>query len=741
MHSWRQCCSILYGVPLFILWLALYSASAQTHEAPFGEVRTFSLSKKFEKSAFLSTTRQKITTLVGWTSHQNEILFTTFDPLLSSVHCTLKRTTMVFDNLVAGDFNNDGAPDILLVNKQEKTIGIILRLSRDTLQVVNKMKLPFEPEQILVGDFNNDGFLDVLLYAHNTPGILPLIGNGKGRFTIGKIIAQDNAVGAADFAYVNNDNLIDLIVWDWVKSELHVLYGVGKGRFIDQSVFPVQGDVDALRAVTITRGHSLDILLKLTNSSGFQIWEGNDYGDFQLRNRIAVDGHINDFNVADVNNNGLNDLIVSITPASLQVIFNSDGDAFSERVEYASGGDPRNIIVVPSQSENPKDCIVFDESGQQYIVYRNSMRSCVMEDSVQLITGIFPTEIIAHDFNRDGISDVALINKGSQSVSLYFGQKGSPPIGPFSYSLTEKPKHIFFHSATDTALQFIFSFPQSHQISYFIIDSASNSASNAFIGCEGDAQIVETSLNEHNQAKFVTWNMSPFEGNSLSFYEQLGSTTFFERTFRLPLPDYLLGASVADINGDRLPDIVYAYRTGDTSTVELGVAFGDSAYSMKRRIVSKELSLPDVRQLFVWLFDFDKDGIADLLIHAGSPSDFFMIAKGKGEGLYGDLKIIATGLSIADRSDVQIVDVNGDGYPDIVVGSQRFESVSWFRNERDCTFSERNVLSFEKGLSHFVVADIDADGVNDLVVTLSKKGILKIINGKHLSIQKETGTR
>ena len=207
------------------------------------------------------------------------------------------------------------------------------------------------------------------MYARKTPGILPLVGNGKGRFLPGKVIAPDNAVGAVDFAHVNDDNLIDLILWDWVKSELHVLYGVEKGRFIDQSVFPVQGELDALVAISMVRGHQFDLMLKMTEPSEFQVWEGNDFGDFQLKNRIPFEGRVTDFSFADVNNDGLKDVIVSINPASLQVFFNNDVDAFSDRIEYASGNDPQNVFIPIQRKGHPQDCIVFDRSGGQFIVF------------------------------------------------------------------------------------------------------------------------------------------------------------------------------------------------------------------------------------------------------------------------------------------------------------------------------------------------------------------------------------
>ncbi len=112
--------------------------------------------------------------------------------------------------------------------------------------------------------------------------------------------------------------------------------------------------------------------------------------------------------------------------------------------------------------------------------------------------------------------------------------------------------------------------------------------------------------------------------------------------------------------------------------------------------------------------------------------NYLLIAKGEGNGSFRDPKIITSGLSIEERSDLQIVNVNGDGLPDIVIGSQKLGRVAWFRNRSDCNFDAEQTLAIQHDLSHYAVGDIDADGIKDLVMTLGNMGVLKIINGKQL---------
>ena len=507
--------------------------------------------QNLKKRSLLSTDHQGHTTIVAWSKHRNDMLFAKFDSTGSAVTYNWKHIDADFDNLYVADCNGDGMPDIILVNKREKLVSVVLDTRSDSLRVASTLKIPVEPEQLLIGDFNNDKLVDMLVYARKTPGILPLVGNGRGSFTVGKVIGQDHAVGAADLAHVNNDNLIDIILWDWVKSELHVLYGVGNGRFIDQSIFPVRGEVESLTAISTVRGHSVDLVMKMSKPSEFQVWEGNDFGDFQLKIHVPANEQVTDFCFADVNKDGLSDIVMATNPASLQVVFNNESDPFTDRIDYAAGTGPQTITVT-SQG----NCIVFDRGSSQFLTFRNTSVTEPLADSVQLATGVFPTGLMMTGLNRDSVMDIALLNTKSQSLSLYWGRKNRTPLGPVSYSLTDEPGRLAFHSSTDTTVQLVLTFPQTHQISYFTLNTSTNTVSNAFIGCDGDAQLISASTNPSHQSEFVTYNTNSSEGNSLSFYQQLGPTTFIERTFRLQPPDDLLGACIADLNHDGFPGII-----------------------------------------------------------------------------------------------------------------------------------------------------------------------------------------
>ena len=696
-----------------------------------GEVRFQSLPAQYDRSTMV-VSHSAHPILLLWSRQNSNIALATFDSTATSFIYMPKHINFLFDDVGVSENLLSGATQLFFLDQHTKTIFVVTDYHSDTLRAATTIHLPYPAAHILIGDLNNDGRPDVLVYDRNTPGILPFIATSKGTFIQGQPVAQDNPISAATLAHLNNDNFIDLIIYDWVKSELHMLYGVGKGRFLDQSVFPMQGDVDQIITASMFRHSALDLALISHKNSQIQIWEGNDFGDFSWKKNITIDNRLVEVAVGDIDNNGLNDLAVTTNhPSALQVIHNADEEAFTDVDVFAAGEEATSVHIMQSMTDSAKRCVVLDKKGKQIVSHKGSSRGVCFTDTAYLAAGISPTAILACDFNGDSVCDLAVANTGSESFSFYWGSKTTGMFGPVSYSLPASPQYIASHSTADSAVRLIVSYPQAKQISYIKVDNRNRSLSNASIRSEGASQIISETFS-NGMAEFVSLNTTSGAESSLSFFDQLSGSSFIERTFRLSAPDFLLGATVADFNHDQYSDILFAYRTGDTAQVELGVADGDSSFSFHQRAVLQDFSMPDVKSIYLWYAMFEHDSVADLILYAGEPVNEILIAKGDTSGTFSDPRIIATGMKLEDRSNLQLIDLDNDGKLDLVVGSSNLGGVVWFKGLGHGNFEGEQLLVREPRMSHFAIGDFDGDGLNDIAITLSNEGIVKIINGKVL---------
>ena len=705
------------------------TCSAQTSESTLGEVRFQSLPAQYDHSALIIS-HPVHPTLLLWSAQNPNVALATYDTSVSSFVCTQKYVHFLFDDVCAAETSFDKTSQLFFLNRHTKTVTVVTDYLSDTLRASATIHLPYSAAHILVGDVNNDGRPDVLVYDRNSPGILPFIATSKGSYVQGQPIAQDNPISAAALVQLNNDNLIDLVIYDWVKSELHILYGVGKGRFLDQSVFPVHGNIDQIIPASLFRHITPDLVLVSHKQSEIQLWEGNDFGDFNWKKKIVIDNQLIDVAVGDIDNNGLNDLAVTTSPSALQIIHNADEEPFTDVDVFAAGEEAASLHILPATADRSVQCVVLDKKGKQFIIHQNT-QGISITDTAYLAAGLSPTAILANDFNGDGVSDFVVANTGSDVISFYWGHKNTGMYGPVSFSLPASPQYLASHSSADSSIRLVISYPQTNQISYLTVDNRNRSLSNASIMSEGASQIIsETSSN--GMAEFATLNMMGDAGCSLSFFNQLGSSSFLERTFRLSAPDYLLGAMVADVNHDQYPDILFAYRTGDTTQVNLAVANGDSSFSFRQRAVLHDFSLPNVKSIYLWFVQFEYDTMPSIILYAGDPANEILIAKGDTNGTFSDPKIIGTGIKLEDRSCVQFVDIDNDGKLDLVVGSSNMGGVAWFKGLGHGNFEGEQLLVCEPRMSHFAVGDFDGDGLNDVALTLPNEGIVKIINGRKL---------
>lgn len=164
-------------------------------------------------------------------------------------------------------------------------------------------------------------------------------------------------------------------------------------------------------------------------------------------------------------------------------------------------------------------------------------------------------------------------------------------------------------------------------------------------------------------------------------------------------------ASIGDLNGDGHPDIVLA--KGRHWQVVSRVFFGDGKGQF---VPGPALPSKATKSYSATLADMTKSGRLDMVLSNDQPDPkLVLVNDGKGNfsigGSYGNPKW--------STRNVAVGDLNGDGYPDIVVANREMTSYVCFNDGKlhfDC-----RPLEDSPSAATVAIGDINGEGANDVV--------------------------
>lgn len=398
---------------------------------------------------------------------------------LSFVAATSLRLGGWPTEVAAGDFNEDGRPDLAVVDYSGGSVKILLSTG-DTagFSEAGVFSMGGAPYGLVAADFNGDGHLDVAVTSFNNGNVVVRLGDGNGGLSAAVAFAvgpNPTGLTVSDF---DGDGRLDLaiaITGGWSARGIFILWGDGSGRFDArpgtsiglsiQARHIVSGDWNEDGFADVVLGSGDGVFLMLGNGAGgFAASQrltgdedapfvavgdadgdghqdilalvqnsftspvlliGDGQGGFSRKNVGIAYGRFSGGQIVDVTGDGFPDLVLSRYSGTVLVVPGLAGGRFSlQTQEYAVGEDVRRPVVADFNRDGHPDIVVSNDQGGQggHLVYlRGDGAGQFAAARSYADPERYIRAIATADFDEDGRADLAVIHRDEDSVWILRG--------------------------------------------------------------------------------------------------------------------------------------------------------------------------------------------------------------------------------------------------------------------------------------------------------------------------------
>ena len=302
------------------------------------------------------------------------------------------------------------------------------------------------PRGVAIGQFDINGSanptlaasLDLAVVNQANNDVSILLGNGDGTFNIPATIAAGNgpvAIATGTFNTTNN-SYTDLAVVNQTDGSVSILLGNGDGTFTKQPTDIKVGNGPV--AITVgnfntnsTTNNFLDLAVVNQTDGTVSILLGNGSGTFTKQPTDIKVGNgpvaIASGSFDSVNNANTDLAVVNQTDNSVSILLgNGDGTFTAESGAIQVGNGPTGIVAgnfdTSSTTTNFLGLAVTNGTdGTVSILLGNGQGAFSVPTPSVIDTQTDPAAILSADFNNDGVPDLAVVNEGSDSVSVFLG--------------------------------------------------------------------------------------------------------------------------------------------------------------------------------------------------------------------------------------------------------------------------------------------------------------------------------
>jgi hypothetical protein len=564
-----------------------------------------------------------------------------------------------------------------------------------------------------MADLNFDGNVDVVTAINN--GVAVLLGNGNGSFappvTYGTLFCYNVAL-----TDLNGDGFLDVATTNYNDSSVTVLLGRGDGTLLAPSTFAAAtSNPQGITSGDFNGDAKQDIAIGYYSGASVSLLLGNGDGTLQAATNFAVGGS-GPVGIAagDFNGDTFLDLVsANVTTTGVTVLLGVGNGTFNAGVSYTTAQGAYYVAVADLNQDGKLDLAVANyNASTASVLLGTGTGTFGAATSLGSVSG--PCFLSLGDLNNDGIVDIATANLGDNSTTA-FVNNGNGTFKPGVTTATcSGPRSALVQDLNNDGLGDLIS------------GSNGNGTVAVLLGQGNGAFVATRNPTARPPSKGLTAGKGSADlktlvfsasdnDNSISVLMSNGDGSFTSPTVYSTVIGAQL-AALADLNGDNKMDAVVVGYSGSPNN--LNVFFGNGNGTLQAPVLYTVPSTPyDAKAV-----DLNKDGFPDV-ITANLNASSVSVLLGSATGALGAPTNYATP---ALPSGLGIGDINGDTNLDIAVLSNGSNAITVLLGVGNGTF-QTGVTTTSAAGQRMGLIDLNADGKADAVSANASSNTVSVL--------------
>jgi len=657
--------------------------------------------------------------------------------------------------MIIMDVDGDGKPDIMTLNSG--SISVFQNQAvRGTLDATSFTKQPdvgVSGTEVEIADIDEDGKPDLIVpnkISLNRSGAGSIAFSNWTSFDTGQLaqhlcIGDIDGDGKPDILQTNSDNTISIFQNNSVNGTVilgsKIILPTANRTVSTIKLADINGDgkPDLIIGTNTINGNQNIISVYLNTSAKGSVTAST----FAFKTDIAVGLLPFESVIADVNGDGKADIVINnsygasinrwlfgnqdpnVNDNNISVLLNNSGTSnvsFASKVDLITGITDTFFLNIGDIDGDNKPDILYSDKQSIYALHCNQQLAAVnppppVITSFTPANGLIGANVVINGSNFNGVP---------ASNVVYFGATKGQVLNSTNTQITVKvpPGSTYSPLSVTSTSNGLTGYSLGRFSNIFkssgVIDTSVFKSTELYSGW-GPGAIAIGDLDGDGKPDIVLGNR-PSNNDVISVYPNNSASAgdfTFKANINYAVPSDVSNISLTDIDGDGKLDILVSYVSNGNFSVFLNKStVGNISFAPKTDIGFGVTGIA--------IGDLNGDGKIDLAgIGAGSNLAFVMVNTSR-PGKISFSEPITFGVTIYTNSNsaVNILDVDGDSKPDLVIANSGTNMVSVFRNT-----SANGGIAFESNLDFRTSGaallkngDLDGDGKPDLITSATFGG-------------------